>query len=42
LKYGEYIKTGKKYKPSEFIINFLGINKILERLKYKEKKIKIT
>ena len=35
-KCAEYIRLGKKYKPAEPVVNFLGINRALAKLEYKE------
>ena len=35
-KYTEYIRSGKKYKPAEPIVNFSGINRALAKLERKE------
>ena len=35
-KYAEYIRSGKKYKPAEPVVNFSGINRALAKLERKE------
>ena len=35
-KYTEYIRSGKKYKPAEPVVNFSGINRALAKLERKE------
>ena len=35
-KYTECIRSGKKYKPAEPVVNFSGINRALAKLERKE------
>jgi len=39
IKYGEYIRTRKKYELAELVISFFGIDKAIERLVRKEEEI---
>jgi len=38
-KYGEYIRTKKKYELAKLVVSFFSIDKVIERLVREEKEI---